>query len=324
MRPRAEILIDGRPLSTAFYGALSSITITDELGVESDTVEIVLDEADGEWDVPRPGAIIEVRLGFLERGLVRMGTYAADATSGAGPVSSLTIAGTAIDLGSAIRQPETRSWEALTLKDIAEALAGAAGLRAVVAREIAETAYPFVAQRAESGLHLLTRLARPLDAVAKAADGRLVIAKLGSETDASGTTLEPIAVTRAQLTGWTWSEEERGKYVSAKARWRDPSGGSEETVEAGEGTPSKTLRKIFATEAEARRAVTAELDRGRRGDLRIDCDGAWRPELFAGGLVDLSGLRSTLDGTAQITSVRHTLTAEAALTTSFGCTKTVA
>lgn len=257
MRPVAEILIDGKPISTAFYGALISLTVTDELGVESDEVEIVLDEGAGEWEVPDAGAIIEVRMGLLELGLVRMGTFAKDAASGSGPVAELTIAGTATDLGSPIRQPQTRSWEAVTLQDVVDTLAGEAGLRSIVSEEIAGTPYPFIAQRAESGLHLLTRLSRPLDAVAKAADGRLMVAKLGTDTDAAGAPLVPEIVTRSQLEGWTWSEEERGKYVCVKARHRDAGSGQEIEVKAGDGTPEKVLRKVFATRAEAERAASA-------------------------------------------------------------------
>jgi phage protein D len=319
MRPRAEILIDGRPVATAFYGALASLSVTDELGIESDTVEIVLDEARGEWEVPRSGAVIEVRMGFAETGLVRMGAFAKDGASGAGPVAELTILGTATDLGSTIRAPATRSWENVSLADIAKTLAAEARLRAVVAAELAETRYAFVAQRAESGLHLLTRLARPLDAVAKAADGRLVLAKLGARVDASGAELAPIRVTRSVLTGWTWSEETRGKYAAVLARWRNGPGGKDIEVVAGEGEPVKELRRVFASEEEARRAAASELDRLRRGDMRIDCEMGWRPDLFAGCRVELVGLRTGIDGAAQVTSVRHALTAGGPLVTSFSC-----
>lgn len=324
MRPVAEILIDGRALATTFYDALVSVRVTDELGIESDVVEIVLDEAAGEWEVPAAGARIDVRMGLREIGLVRMGTFAKDAAGGSGPVAELTIGGTAIDLGSTIRQPQTRSWEDVTLREVAARLAGEAGLRPVVAGEIADTPYPFIAQRAESGLHLLTRLARPLDAAAKAADGRLVLARRGGDTDAAGVEMAPVDVSPADLVSWTWSEEERGKYATVTARWKVSATGREGEVTAGSGTPEKTLRKIYATEAEANRAATAELDGSRRGDLRIDCDGRWRPELFAGGQVELRGLRSNLDGGAQITSVTHTLSAGAALTTAFSCSKQVA
>ncbi|WP_144430600.1 hypothetical protein [Jannaschia donghaensis] len=88
--------------------------------------------------------------------------------------------------------------------------------------------------------------------------------------------------------------------------------------------PKENVRKIFATEAETLRAASADLHRTRRGDLKIDCDRRWHPELFADSQVDLRDLRSKIGGVAQVTFVRHSLSAGAALTTSFGCSKTVA
>ncbi|GIT92409.1 phage tail protein [Jannaschia pagri] len=315
MRPRAEILLDGQPVASAFYSVLTSVHVTDELGIESDTVTLVLDEGRGEIALPRPGARIDVRLGFLEQGLHRMGTFAVDAVSGSGPVAKLTLSGTAIDLGSPIRQAKTRSWEAQTLRQITDTIASEAGLRPVVSDDLADTFYAMVAQTAESDLHLLTRLARPLDAVAKAADGRLILAKLGTGRDASGAALAPVPVTRRDLTEWTWSEEEREKMGRVRARWQDLAMGRDEVVEVGDGDPVKDLRKVHATRAEAERAAAAELDRSRRGDLRIHCRGRFQPGLFAGGQVDLRGLRSTLDGIGDVRSVTHHL--GGALTTAF-------
>jgi phage protein D len=322
MTPRAEILVDGRAVASTFYSVLKSVTVTDELGVESDTVEIVLDEGQGELELPPAGALIEVRLGFVETGLVHMGTFARDAAGGSGPADELTLSGTAIDLGSRARQPETRAWEDVTLSDIVETLAAEANLRPTVAAELAGACFAYEVQRGESALNFLTRLARPLDAVAKAADGRLVISKLGSGTDAAGAPIAPIDVRRTDLTGWTWSEEEREKYGRVKARWRDIDTGVEEEIEAGEAEPVRTLRKVYGSRIECERAVRAALDQARRGDLRIDGDGRFRPEMFAGGAVRYLGLRSNLDGEAQITSVTHAL--GGALTTAHSATKSAA
>ncbi|MGR3484449.1 MAG: phage late control D family protein [Paracoccaceae bacterium] len=307
MRPRAQVLVDGEPLFGGGSAALVSVTVTDEEGIDSDTVEVVFDEGRGPFAIPPDGARIEVRMGFEEHGLVHMGSFAKDGAGGAGPVAELTLFGTAVDLGSPLRAPRSRVWEDVTLADLVADLAAEAGLTPVVSPQIAATAYAVVAQQSESALNLLTRLSRPLDAAAKAADGRLVVAKLGTGLDATGAPMEAARIAPADLTGWTWSEEARDRYARVEATWRDAATGIEDVAVAGAGDPSKTLRPVFATRDEAMRAARAELNRSARGAIMIDCEGRFRPELFAGGLVELDGLRPNLDGRAEIVSVTHSL-----------------
>ena len=55
-----------------------SITVTDEAGVQSDRVQIRLDDENYRLETPPKGQIIEVYLGYEETGLEKLSTFQVD------------------------------------------------------------------------------------------------------------------------------------------------------------------------------------------------------------------------------------------------------
>ena len=104
-------------------------------------------------------------------------------------------------MASGIRAPKTRSWRDVTLEDIVKKIAGEHGLKPRVSDSLKSVFYKYLAQTAESDLNLISRLAKDLDAVAKAAGGYLIVAKRGDGKAADGSDLPVITLTRSQMTG---------------------------------------------------------------------------------------------------------------------------
>jgi len=310
MTPEFRVLADGLDVTLALLDRLVSLTITDDEGVEADRLDMVVDDRDGVLALPPHGAALEVYLGFRERGLSYMGRYVVDKTEGSGPPALLQIGAKAANMGSQIRAPRTRGWTDITLGDIASRVAQEAGLRPVIGASIADTRYPFVAQTAESDLHLLTRLARVLDATAKPAAGTLLVVKRGEGLTAAGQQIIPQPILASELTGWQWDIRDRVRYGAVAAQWTDVDGASLVTETAGDAEPKLTIRHVYSSQDEARRAAGAALQGAQRGEGTLSLSlGRFAPDVFAGGLIDASDLREELRGEWHVTRVEHVLDA---------------
>jgi phage protein D len=304
MRPAFRIAADGADVTGRIEDRLLALRLTDAEGEKSDTLRLELDDRDARLELPESGARLDVSLGFAPGALTPMGSYVVDGLSGAGPATTVTVEATAADMASAVRDPRTRAWIDVSLGDIAREAAGRAGLQPAVSDRMARIRYAYVAQTAESDLHLLTRLAREAGGTAKAAGGRLIVVARGEALAGQA----PVILLRARLSDWRWYRGERGRYAAVEAEWQDVLGGEQRLVRVGEGSPVRRLRHPFATEDEARRACRAQLDAAARGELGLTATVAgFEPRLFAGGLVRLPDLRPGLPVEWTVTSVDHEL-----------------
>lgn len=318
MKPRFRLTANGADVTAQFGDRLLSLTVTDEDGDKADRLEITLDNRDRRLALPELEAELEIALGF--KTLTPLGRYAVEGLRWSTPPLTLRITAVAVDLKKAARSPKTRAFEDKTLGEIVETLAGDAGLQPVVAPAIAGLRWDYLAQTAESPLHFLTRLARQIDATAKAADGRLIVMPRGTGKTATGAPLTPVEIAEASLE--TLEVELRSREVDGEvqAEWADTAGGATRRVSAGTEAPVRRLRQVFASEGEAQRAADARLRAARREALSLTARSAFRPALFAGGLVRPGGLPDAWAGDWTLTRVVHALTA-GGLSTEFSARK---
>ncbi|SFQ14703.1 hypothetical protein SAMN05421853_102125 [Roseivivax halotolerans] len=308
MTPDFELRADGDDVTAMIRDRLISLTVTDEEGLKADKLSFELDDRGNLLAVPPAEAQLELSLGFRETGLTRIGTFVVERRSGRGMPDTMSIDAKAADMSSQIRAPKTRAWENVTLGEMVETIAGEANLTPTVGEDIAPTFYTYVAQTAESDLHLLTRLAAVLDATAKPADGRLVVVRRGTGTAADGTALPVIALLKREFRSYDWALGERGKYKSVTAEWSETGTATLHKVTVGSGKPERRLRHPFGSQDEAQRAAQAALDRAERGNTSVSGElGGFWPGLFAGGLVEFPDLRAELGGRFHLRSVTHVL-----------------
>lgn len=311
-----KIKADGADVTALFKDRLIALSIVDEAGIKSDTAEIIIDDRDYRVALPKTGALLEISMGFKETGLVLLGLYTVDEITGTGPALTMTIKAKAANLLEGLRAPKTRAWEDVTLKDIVSAIAGENGLKAAVSDSLADHAYAYLAQSAESDLNLLTRLARDLDATTKPVGDALVFVTRGSGETPDGSAIPVTQFNARDLARWTWSATTRGTYKTATAEWTNIDAGTLEQATIGEGDPTLKLRHPFATEAEATRAATSALSRIARASGKLNVElGGFHGALFAQAPVHISGIKPELSGRWSITRVEHRL--QQTLTTKF-------
>jgi len=307
MTPDFRIIADATDITAALRDRLLSLSVSDAAGIESDTLEISLDDRDGVIALPRTGAELTVELGYKNAGLQRMGIYTVDEVGLSGPPQQMTIRARAADLRQGLKKPRTRSWDEVWLADIVRSIAAEHGDEARVGQVFESEALVHIDQADESDLHFLTRLARERGAVAKPAGGLLLFVPAGEAKSASGRTIAPVTLGAGAVSRWEVTLAERGKYPAVTARWFDTASAAERTVTAGSGEPVFTIGRRYPDEQSAASAARAKLAAFARGlaTLRLSCPGD--PLLIAEGRMTVAGLRSGADGDWIITRVTHRL-----------------
>lgn len=197
MHPQCRITINGRLASGLFMSQLIACTVTDNEGVSSDTVNIVLNDFPNA-EIPPKGAEIKVWMGYNVGGLAYMGAFTAEEIEVEMVPYRMAITGKAAEMRGMAKQNMERHWDDATLKTVVSDIASDLGLEPVVG-DVGEFEYPYLAQLGESPIHFMERLAQRHDAIFSVKDKKLIFVDRGTGKSASGAALTPVVVTRRNL-----------------------------------------------------------------------------------------------------------------------------
>ena len=308
MTPAFEILAGQSDVTAAIRDRLLSLTLTDESGYQSDSLEIQLDDREGEIKLPRRGVTLDVRLGFQETGLAKMGHFTVDEVEVKGPPATLAVRARSADLRDELKDQKTRSWSDTTLEAVVAEIAADHGLTLRMPPPPPTIHLPHLDQSNESDLHLLTRLARRWDYVFKLSGKRLAFVPAGQGLAASGEPVTAVTIRREQVKDYRAVLADRGKYRSVVAHWQDQEGGKRVSERAGEGEPVFVLRHTYPDAEQAKSAAQARLARLARGRSTVSVTlASGDPKLRAQSRVTLIGFRSGVDEEWIATKVVHKL-----------------
>lgn len=291
------------------------LTITDAVGMESDTLEIRLSDNDrlNPIEIPPTGAELEPALGY-DGITMPMGMFVCDEVEVAGWPGEMVIRARAAVYDKSkggktdLQTQKTRSWPAGTkLGDLVSKIASEHSLTPAVADSLKSIALPHIDQADESDINLLVRLAKRYDAVVKPANGKLVVAKLGESKSVSGEQLATITLTPADCGPWRMVLAKRETAGMVVAYWHAVKQAKRNEVKVGTGEPVRRLKQYYPTEEMALAAARAELSRRERGQqtFAVTCQG--HPSIAAECPLQLQGFRPGVDGEWLITRVTHRL-----------------
>lgn len=276
--PRAawQLLIDGVDVSPIFRPRLMSLTHTDNRGLEADTLEIDLDDSDGQLSLPLRGAVVSLKLGWLHEGIVDKGEFVVDEVAHNGAPDVLSIRARSGDLAAGLTTQKERSWHDTTLGNIIRTIADENALKAVISVGLAASEIQHIDQTNESSASFLTRLGEMFDATASIKSGRLIFMPTGQGRSVSGQRIPVAAIKRSSGDRHQFTLADRNSYKAVRALYHDVNGalkgeviwGDEEhakelgqRTEASPSAPSgqyKRLDKPYPTRAKALRAAQKE------------------------------------------------------------------
>jgi phage protein D len=177
-------------------------------------------------------------------------------------------------------------------------------------------------QHGKSDLAFVKHLGSRYDAVATWKDRTLIFMPVGSPTTASGKAIAAIALTRRDGWSWRFTRAERDDYEGAEATWHDQDSGKRKKVSTGGGR-KKRLKRVYASEADAKQAAKAEASKRKRGSYQFEyelavADARLQPNQKVtlagwGGKVDqIKWLASSIDTTMGSAGLKQRLTLESA------------
>ncbi|MBR8055654.1 phage late control D family protein [Burkholderia vietnamiensis] len=307
--PIYQITLNGKDLTSKFEPRLVSLSLDESRSDEADTLMLVLDDSDGKLALPKRGEVVRVSFGWADTGLVDKGSFTVNEVEHAGSPDTLTIQARSASMTKGMGERKEKSWHAETLGAIVRKIAGMHGLKPAIADALAKIAIAHIDQTHESDMSFLTRLAKRYDAVMNVKDSNLLFMPIGHGTSASGKALSTVELTRKEGDRHRYHVSERENYASVRAYYHATGRAKRKAVVIGGENQhnSKVLPETYPTEAEARAAATAELNRTKRSQATMSYHLALgRPDLYPEVPIYLNGWKPEIDAESWLVKkVRH-------------------
>lgn len=319
-----RVVVAGQDISPAIAPLLLRLTVHDEAGVQSDTLEIELDDRDGAILLPRTRAPIVATL-VDQAG--RAGTFSGfvdELTSrrDRGSGRTLIIRGKGIDTVSRLKEPVEAAYENATLGEILTTAGRAAGVaQVIVDPALAGIQRPYIAQQGESFLAFGDRLAREVGGTFRVQGDRAVLVKRGTGLTAGGRAL-PVVLAEDGVNLISWDISPilgRPRHRRTRVRLYDPAVGrsQERLAEVTDPDADATYSAPFPAADASDAGLQASADAGEvaraRGGGEVEILGDMRalPE----GTLRLVGARPGIDGDYRIQAVDHVVDRTGSLST---------
>lgn len=263
-----KLKINGEDKTALITDRLTSLTVTDQAGLDSDTLSLTLDDRAPHIKLPPVKATLQLWINQTYMGAWQVSELETDDRAG-----TLTIEATGAKMTGAIQTPRDASYDRVTLGQLAVTIAERHNLPLAISAALKNEALGHIDQRAESDLALLTRLTRPIGAIAKLADQKLIITHKDQATSVSGKPLPAITLdAAAQGIYIRGAIKGRAKITQAKAYWQTADMPQKQAVTQGTAGQTYTLHGAYNTERAAKAAASAKLKALQRAEVDIQCD----------------------------------------------------
>ncbi|HEX2205764.1 MAG TPA: contractile injection system protein, VgrG/Pvc8 family [Longimicrobium sp.] len=345
--PAYEIRVGGRPIDRQAVRDVLSVTYTDSLeSVDSFSLEVNnWDEEKrttkySEGDLFTPGQRVEVKLGYLDAGLVKVLTGEITSLQPKFPAEgppTLTVSGLSL-LHRLRRKERQQVYENKTDSQIAKQIAGDLGVDIETRPAAAEPVHPYVIQPNQQDIVFLLQRARQIgyELTVREKDDGTPALFFGTPDSAStlpfrlqwGASLlsfDPKLTTANQVGSVTvraWHPT-RKKVIEATVT-RKELGGREPFTDAFNERQEIIADRPVSSEADAKRLATETLRNIAHAYVTASGSTVGLPRLRTGVRVEITGLGAKyLDGTYFVTGTTHTL-GDSGYSTSFQARREVA
>ncbi|ELY4527478.1 phage late control D family protein [Cronobacter sakazakii] len=339
--PAFRLTMDGADITQRIEKRLISLTLTDNRGFEADQLDIELDDADGQLQLPRRGVQLNLALGWQGEPLISKGSYTVDEIEHTGAPDKLILRARSADFRETLNTRREKSWHKTTVGDMVKEIAARHKLDPTLGEDMAKMAIDHLDQTNESDASFLMRLARQCGALACVKNGKLLFIRQGQGRTASGKPLPVITLTRSAGDSHRFTLADRDAYTGVIASWlhtREPAKKEttkikrrrKSTVKKKEpeakqgdyliGTDENVLvlSRTYANRSNAERAAKMQWERLQRGVATFSIQLArGRADLYTEMPVKVSGFKKQMDGGSWIiTTLTHSLSSDGGFTTS--------
>lgn len=320
MRPKFRLVYKGVDVSSELAPHLVSCTYTDKIHGEADDIEVTVQDVDGLWRgpwCPETGDICSLSIGYEPGLLVPCGEFEIDEPEAHLSRAGFTFAfrGLSAPVSKALRTKKTKASEKVTLRQIADEIAGRHGLS--VTGTVPDVSFERQTQRRERDLEYLARLADEYGAYFTVKGKNLIFARRGELHEQA-----PVRLLFAASPDYLDASCKRSNdqtYSKARVSYFD--GASKKTIDV-EVADAKvkngdTLRldERVETEAQARAMAQSKLEKANLGKQTVSIKLVGDPYLVAGSVIALAPDFGRWAGRYIIKSSRHHIARTAGYTT---------
>lgn len=309
--PIYRLEVDGNDISPLVVDRLISLNIKDNRGLVVDSVDIELDDSDGQLEIPPEGAIIQVWIGWSNTGLVDKGKYKVESVTHRGAPDVLSISAFSNDVSEGLKQKRERSFSNKTIQVIFETVGAEYALKTIVHDTLANRVISYIAQN-ESDANLITRIADEHDAIATVKNGHLILLPRGASQTVSGLPLPTAQIFRSDGDGHNYTTGTgTDRITGVKAYYYDTSKSKKLYVVIGDNEDNlKEIRYVHRDKKTAELAAQAEFNRCKRASQKLSYTFAFgQPELIPEQEFVFTGLKPQIDDIVWLgTNVTHNLT----------------
>lgn len=309
--PIYRLEVDGNDISPLVVDRLISLSIKDNRGLVVDSVDIDLDDSDGQLEIPPEGAIIQVWIGWSNTGLVDKGKYKVESVTHRGTPDILSISAFSNDVSEGLKQKRERSFSNKTIQVIFETVGAEYALKTIVHDTLANRVISYIAQN-ESDANLITRVADEHDAIATVKNGHLILLPRGASQTASGLPLPTAQIFRSDGDGHNYTTGTgTDRITGVKAFYYDAGKSKKLYVVIGDNKENlKEIRYVHRDKKTAELACQAEFNRCKRSSQKLSYTFAFgQPELIPEQEFVFTGLKPQIDDIVWLgTNVTHNLT----------------
>ncbi|HCK7398551.1 TPA: DNA primase [Acinetobacter baumannii] len=309
--PIYRLEVDGNDISPLVVDRLISLSIKDNRGLVVDSVDIDLDDSDGQLEIPPEGAIIQVWIGWSNTGLVDKGKYKVESVTHRGAPDVLSISAFSNDVSEGLKQKRERSFSNKSIQMIFETVGAEYALKTIVHDTLANRVISYIAQN-ESDANLVTRIADEHDAIATVKNGHLILLPRGASQTALGLPLPTAQIFRSDGDGHNYTTGTgTDRITGVKAYYYDTSKSKKLYVVIGDNEDNlKEIRYVHRDKKTAELAAQAEFNRCKRTSQKLSYTFAFgQPELIPEQEFVFTGLKPQIDDIVWLgTNVTHNLT----------------
>ncbi|WP_252061166.1 contractile injection system protein, VgrG/Pvc8 family [Acinetobacter sp. AHP123] len=309
--PIFKIEVDGNDISPLVVDRLISLSIKDNRGLVVDSVDIDLDDSDGQLEIPPEGAIIQVWIGWSNTGLVDKGKYKVESVTHRGAPDVLSISAFSNDVSEGLKQKRERSFSNKTIQVIFETVGVEYALKTIVHDTLANRVISYIAQN-ESDANLITRIADEHDAIATVKNGHLILLPRGASQTASGLPLPTAQIFRSDGDGHNYTTGTgTDRITGVKAFYYDAGQSKKLYVVIGDNEENlKEIRYVHRDKKTAELACQAEFNRCKRSSQKLSYTFAFgQPELIPEQEFVFTDLKPQIDDIVWLgINVTHNLT----------------
>jgi len=222
MTPIYSLSANGNDITDLIKENFVSLSLKDSIGLDSDTLTIVLDDKNHQIAWPSKDALLRLKLGFNNE-LFEKGLFIVKELDHSGDPDELVIHCHAADLVRMGKIKFTRHWSNITLGEMVGVIANKYELSAVIDIGIGATPLDDSYQIDETDLNFLARIAEDNEAIIKVKNKKILLLSITTNNDSSTNqinTMPEFEIDRTQVVRPVYLERHDDEYTSVSAKYR--------------------------------------------------------------------------------------------------------